>query len=81
MAAFSGDYKNLIENDKLVDVKEIFDAVSKGRGHYSGKIAFDKNGFLYVDEIVLVRGLTFGGAASITVPAGAPSIPSRMRWA
>ena len=36
------------ENDKLVDVKEIFDAVSKGRGHYSGKIAFDKNGFLFL---------------------------------
>src|SRR5688572_9302957 len=36
------------ENDKLVDAKEIFDAVSKGRGHYSGKIAFDKNGFLFL---------------------------------
>jgi glucose/arabinose dehydrogenase len=36
------------ENDRLVDVKEIFDAVSKGRGHYSGKIAFDKNGFLFL---------------------------------
>ena len=36
------------ENDKLVDVKEIFDAVSKGRGHYSGKIAFDKNGYLFL---------------------------------
>ena len=28
--------------------EEIFDAVSKGRGHYSGKIAFDKNGFLFL---------------------------------
>jgi glucose/arabinose dehydrogenase len=36
------------EDDKLVDVKEIFDAVSKGRGHYSGKIAFDKNGYLFL---------------------------------
>ena len=36
------------ENDRLTDVKEIFDAVSKGRGHYSGKIAFDKNGFLFL---------------------------------
>jgi glucose/arabinose dehydrogenase len=29
-------------------VQEIFDAVSKGRGHYSGKIAFDKNGYLFL---------------------------------
>ena len=36
------------ENDRLTDVKEIFDAVSKGRGHYSGKIAFDKNGYMFV---------------------------------
>jgi aldose sugar dehydrogenase len=36
------------DNDRLTDVKEIFDAVSKGRGHYSGKIAFDKNGFLFL---------------------------------
>ena len=36
------------ENDRLTQVQEIFDAVSKGRGHYSGKIAFDKNGFLFL---------------------------------
>jgi aldose sugar dehydrogenase len=36
------------ENDRLSDVKELFDAVSKGRGHYSGKIAFDKNGYLFL---------------------------------
>jgi glucose/arabinose dehydrogenase len=36
------------ENDRLTDVKELFDAVSKGRGHYSGKIAFDKNGYLFL---------------------------------
>jgi aldose sugar dehydrogenase len=36
------------ENDRLTQVEEIFDAVSKGRGHYSGKIAFDKNGFLFL---------------------------------
>jgi glucose/arabinose dehydrogenase len=36
------------ENDRLTDVKEIFDAVSKGRGHYSGKIAFDKSGYLFL---------------------------------
>ena len=36
------------ENDRLTQVQEIFDAISKGRGHYSGKIAFDKNGFLFL---------------------------------
>jgi glucose/arabinose dehydrogenase len=36
------------ENDRLTDVKELFDASSKGRGHYSGKIAFDKNGYLFL---------------------------------
>src|SRR5688572_15665267 len=34
------------ENDRLTNVEQLFEAVSKGRGHYSGKIAFDKNGFL-----------------------------------
>ena len=36
------------ENDRLTQVEELFDAVSQGRGHYSGKIAFDKNGFLFL---------------------------------
>jgi aldose sugar dehydrogenase len=36
------------ENDRLTEVTELFDAVSKGRGHYSGKIAFDKNGYLFL---------------------------------
>ena len=36
------------ETDRLTQVQEIFDAVSKGRGHYSGKIAFDKNGYLFL---------------------------------
>jgi glucose/arabinose dehydrogenase len=36
------------ENDRLVQVQELFSAVSKGAGHYSGKIAFDKNGFLFL---------------------------------
>jgi aldose sugar dehydrogenase len=36
------------DNDRLTDVKELFDAVSKGRGHYSGKMAFDKNGYLFL---------------------------------
>ena len=36
------------ENDRLADVKELFQAVSQGRGHFSGKIAFDKNGYMFV---------------------------------
>jgi aldose sugar dehydrogenase len=36
------------ENDRLTNVQEIFDAVSKGRGHFSGKIAFDRNGYLFL---------------------------------
>jgi aldose sugar dehydrogenase len=36
------------ENDRLTDVQQLFESVSKGRGHYGGKIAFDKNGFLFL---------------------------------
>ncbi len=36
------------ENDRLSDVQQLFESVSKGRGHYGGKIAFDKNGFLFL---------------------------------
>jgi glucose/arabinose dehydrogenase len=36
------------ENDRLTGVEEIFDAVSSGRNHFSGKIAFDKDGFLFL---------------------------------
>jgi aldose sugar dehydrogenase len=36
------------ENDRLTQVEQIFDAVSKGRGHFSGKIVFDGNGFLFL---------------------------------
>jgi glucose/arabinose dehydrogenase len=31
------------ENDRLTDVQQLFESVSKGRGHYGSKIAFDKN--------------------------------------
>jgi len=37
-----------LENDRLADVQEIFDAVSQGRGHFGGKIAFDRNGYLFL---------------------------------
>ena len=36
------------ENDRLTDVKDIFEAVSRGRNHFSGKIAFDRTGFLFL---------------------------------
>ena len=36
------------ENDRLTGVQEIFEAVARGRNHFGGKIAFDKNGFLFL---------------------------------
>lgn len=36
------------ENDRLTDVQQLFESVSKGRGHFGGKIAFDKNGFVFL---------------------------------
>jgi aldose sugar dehydrogenase len=36
------------ENDRLTGVEQLFESVSKGRGHYGGKIAFDRNGFLFL---------------------------------
>ncbi len=36
------------ENDRLTGVEEIFEAVSRGRGHYGSRLAFDPNGYLYV---------------------------------
>ena len=32
------------ENDRLTNVEQLFQSVSQGRGHFGGKIAFDKNG-------------------------------------
>jgi glucose/arabinose dehydrogenase len=37
-----------LENDRLNDVKEIFAAVAQGRNHFSGKIAFDRQGYLFL---------------------------------
>jgi glucose/arabinose dehydrogenase len=36
------------ENDRLSDVKEIFTAVAQGQNHFSGKIAFDRQGYLFL---------------------------------
>ena len=35
------------ENDRLTDVEQIFEADSRGRGHYGCRLAFDDNGFLF----------------------------------
>ena len=36
------------ENDRLTDVKDIFVAQSRGAGHYGCRLAFDRNGMLYL---------------------------------
>ena len=38
------------ENDRLTNVQEIFEAKvwSRGRGHHGSRLAFDRNGFLFV---------------------------------
>jgi glucose/arabinose dehydrogenase len=38
------------ENDRLTDVQEIFEAQvwSRGRGHHGSRLAFDRNGFLFI---------------------------------
>ena len=36
------------ENDRLTDVQQLFQSVSRGRGHFGGKIAFDRNGYLFL---------------------------------
>jgi glucose/arabinose dehydrogenase len=38
------------ENDRLTDVKEIFESKvwSAGRGHHGSRLAFDRNGFLFI---------------------------------
>ena len=36
------------ENDRLTGVEPIFESVSQGRGHYGGKLAFDKSGYLFI---------------------------------
>jgi glucose/arabinose dehydrogenase len=36
------------EHDRLTSVEQLFQAVARGRNHFSGKIAFDGKGFLYL---------------------------------
>ncbi|HIE92039.1 MAG TPA: PQQ-dependent sugar dehydrogenase, partial [Acidobacteria bacterium] len=36
------------ENDRLTDIEEVFDAKTAGRGHYGGRLAWDRDGFLFL---------------------------------
>ena len=36
------------ENDRLMDVEEIFEAQSSGAGHYGSRLAFDPEGYLFI---------------------------------
>jgi glucose/arabinose dehydrogenase len=36
------------EGDRLTDVEELFEAASRGRGHYGSRLAFDGNGYLFM---------------------------------
>ncbi len=36
------------ENDRLSGLEHVFESISQGRGHFGGKIAFDKNGYLFL---------------------------------
>lgn len=36
------------ENDRLTSVEEIFEAASRGRGHYGSRIAFDGQGHVFI---------------------------------
>ena len=36
------------ENDRLSDLEEVFKAVSQGRGHFGGKLAFNRDGHLFI---------------------------------
>tara|TARA_B110000196_G_scaffold308919_1_gene310025 strand:+ start:4412 stop:5599 length:1188 start_codon:yes stop_codon:yes gene_type:complete len=36
------------QNNRLTGLDEIFEAVSRGRGHYGGRLAFDSDGYIYI---------------------------------
>jgi len=62
------------ENDRLVDLEEIFVANSEGRGQYGSRVAFDGNGHVFVsvgDRMAAPRGdLSAHPAQDITNHAG-----------
>ena len=70
------------ENDRLTGIEQLFQSVSKGRGHYGGKLAFDKNGYLFIslgDRQVATRRQSRGapGAGSLESPRQDDSIARR----
>ncbi|HJO02680.1 MAG TPA: PQQ-dependent sugar dehydrogenase [Acidobacteriota bacterium] len=46
--ATSAVIRGRFENDRLTDVEEIFEADSRGRGHYGCRLAFDADGYLFI---------------------------------
>jgi glucose/arabinose dehydrogenase len=36
------------ENDRLTGIEELFEAKTRGRGHYGSRLAFDRNTFLFI---------------------------------
>jgi glucose/arabinose dehydrogenase len=36
------------ENDRLTNVEQIFEAVTRGAGHYGSRLAFDRQGYLFI---------------------------------
>ena len=40
--------RGTFENDRFTPVDEVFEAVSRGAGHYGCKLAFDADGYLYL---------------------------------
>jgi glucose/arabinose dehydrogenase len=47
------------ERDRLTEVEEIFEAATRGAGHYGCRLAFDRNGYLFItvgDRQVPPRG-------------------------
>lgn len=36
------------ENDRLTGLEELFEAKTQGRGHYGSRLAFDRNGYLFI---------------------------------
>lgn len=59
-AATTAVARGRLENDRLTDVQDIFVAQTKGApGHYGSRLAFDRNGFLFItvgDRMVAPSG-------------------------
>ena len=47
-AATTAVVRGRFENDRLTDVEQIFEAATRGNGHYGSRLAFDRDGFLFI---------------------------------